>query len=231
MAIAPAQRAAAGCRRPIATNATAAVCCSTAGAFVRLTVFVTPAAASAAGRFFSALGGEPRHKPARRFFPHAVPPLERKYRMSPLPRRKPSRSELPSGANLCEYCTAKCCHYFALPIDEPTTRRDFDYIRWYLLHPGATVFVEDGTWYLLVYSACKHLQTDHRCGIYESRPQICRDYKTTNCEYEDEWVYERYFETPEQVEEYVEVAHPRRGRDIRSPRPPLLPVLAVAGGD
>ena len=32
---------------------------------------------------------------------------------------KLSRSQVPAGANLCEHCTAKCCHYFALPIETP----------------------------------------------------------------------------------------------------------------
>src|SRR5687767_13161960 len=93
----------------------------------------------------------------------------------PPPRTKPRREELPKGAVLCEHCPAKCCRYFALPIDEPTELADFEYIRWFLLHDQATVFVEDGTWYLLVHTRCKHLQTDNRCGIYATRPQICRE--------------------------------------------------------
>jgi Fe-S-cluster containining protein len=142
-------------------------------------------------------------------------------------RTKPRREDLPPDANLCEHCTAKCCHYIALPIDKPTDRQEFDYIRWYLLHGRASVFVEDDTWYLMVHTVCKHLQPDHRCGIYTTRPQICRDYTTKNCEYEDDWVYEKYFETPEQVVEYAEVVlGPRRGESIRSPKPDLLPVLA-----
>ena len=61
-----------------------------------------------------------------------------------------------------------------------------------------------------------------------TRPQICRDYSTDNCEYEDDWVYEQYFETPEQVEEYMEaVLPPKRGQSIRSPQPGL-PVLRTA---
>ena len=111
------------------------------------------------------------------------------------------------------------------PIDTPTERQDFDYIRWYLLHEASSVFVDEGTWYLIVHSRCRHLQSDNRCGIYETRPQICRDYTTKDCEYDDDWVYEQYFETPEQVEEYMEVVLPRkRGENIRSPRPGL-PVL------
>ena len=146
--------------------------------------------------------------------------------MATAARRKPHREDLQAGESLCDHCSAKCCRYFALPIDEPTTRQDFDFIRWYLLHQGATVFTEEGSWYLLVYATCKHLQTDNRCGIYYTRPQICRDYSTDNCEYEDDWVYDRYFETPEQVEEYAEaVLPPLVKRQIRSPQPPLLPVL------
>jgi len=142
-------------------------------------------------------------------------------------KAKPRRSQLKPGESLCEYCTAKCCHYFALPIDTPTRRQDFDYIRWYLLHERATVFTEGETWYLLVYSTCRHLQADNRCGIYATRPQICREYSTDKCEYDDDWVYERYFETPEQVEEYAEVVMPRRrGQSIRSLEPSCLPILS-----
>jgi Fe-S-cluster containining protein len=141
-------------------------------------------------------------------------------------KRKPRREEIKPGEFLCDHCTAKCCRYFALPIEKPTTRQDFDYIRWYLLHEGATVFTEEGDWYLLVYATCRHLQDDNRCGIYTTRPQICRDYSTENCEYEDDWVYDRYFEMPEQVEEYAEAVLPPTVRgQIRSPRPALLPVL------
>ncbi len=121
--------------------------------------------------------------------------------MPPRPKR---RSDYPPGENLCEHCTAKCCHYFALAIDTPKTADDYDYLRWYLLHESATIFVEGKTWYLLVHTTCKHLRDDHRCGIYETRPKICRTYTTAECEFEDDWVYEKYFETAEQIAEYAE---------------------------
>ena len=70
--------------------------------------------------------------------------------------RKPLRDEVPAGDCLCDYCTAKCCRYFALPIDEPTEPKDFDFIRWYLLHDRATVFVEDDT---LVFTCTHQVQT------------------------------------------------------------------------
>jgi Fe-S-cluster containining protein len=140
--------------------------------------------------------------------------------------RRPEKSEVPNVADLCEYCTAKCCRYFALPIEEPTEQQDFDFIRWYLLHEHATVFVDEGEWYLLVHTTCKHLQSDFRCGIYHTRPQICRDYSTTNCEYDNDTVYDRYFETPEQMAEYMEAMMVNTSSStIRSAQPDLLPML------
>lgn len=144
---------------------------------------------------------------------------------SDLPRRQ-RRADVPKGDCLCDHCEAKCCRYFALPIDAPESRRDYDFIRWYLLHDRASVFIEDGTWYLLVHTTCKHLQEDNRCGIYETRPQICREYSTDNCEFDDDWVYEQYFETPEQIAEYTEAMFDWDDpHGIRSPKPQGLPVV------
>ena len=137
------------------------------------------------------------------------------------------REDLAAGDVLCNHCEAKCCRYFALPIDDPTTLQDWEFVRWYLLHGGATVFKEEANWYLLVHTECKHLQADNRCGIYENRPLICREYTTENCEYDDDWLYDQYLETAEQVADYAEVVLPRKkGQSIRSPKPALLPVLA-----
>ena len=135
-------------------------------------------------------------------------------------KKKPAREDIGPDEILCSYCRAKCCGYFALPIDTPEDWDDFEFIRWYLLHERATIFTEDDCWYLLVHNGCKRLRDDKLCGIYETRPEICRDYTTKNCEYEDAWVYDHYWETPEQVEEYAEaVLGPRKGHGRRSPKP------------
>lgn len=141
-------------------------------------------------------------------------------------RKKPHRSELKPGELLCDHCPAKCCRYFALPIERPRTMSDFEFIRWYLLHEQATVFVEDDTWYLLVHTKCKHLLANNRCGIYDTRPQICRDYSTEECEYDDEWTYDQYFETPEQIFEYCEALFGiPDGPEFRTPKPNPLKIL------
>ena len=142
----------------------------------------------------------------------------------PLPT-KPRRKQVPKDECLCDYCTAKCCRYFALPFDAPEERKDYDFIRWFLLHERATVFKEGEDWYILVHTTCRHLQPDNRCGIYETRPQICRDYTTKDCEYEDDWTYEFYLERAEQVSEYMEAVLQEEGQSIRSAKPPLMPIL------
>lgn len=136
--------------------------------------------------------------------------------------QKLRREDVPKGANLCEYCTAKCCRYIALPIDTPDDRKEFDNLRWYLMHGlgSINVFVEDDQWYLMIHEDCRHLLPDGRCGTYETRPQICRDYTTDECEYDDDWTYEQIFETPEQVHEYAEIA---LGKTLIPPRG--LPIL------
>ena len=140
--------------------------------------------------------------------------------------QKMTREALPSGKCLCDYCSAKCCRYFALSIDRPSELKDFDFMRWYLLHDRATMFVDDENWYLLVHTTCKHLQSDNRCGIYHTRPEICREYSTDNCEFDDDTTYDKYFETAEQVVEYVEATLGASDwNNLRTPEPPLLPIL------
>jgi Fe-S-cluster containining protein len=135
------------------------------------------------------------------------------------------REDLPPGQSLCDHCTAKCCRYYALQIDTPDCRENMDYLKWYMIHGETSIFTEDGDWYLLVHATCRHLLADHRCGIYETRPQICREYSTEDCEFDDHYVYDQYFETPEQIDEFTDAMWPADRRDLRSQRPPLLPIL------
>ena len=93
-----------------------------------------------------------------------------------------------------------------------------------MMHGRTSVFVDEGTWYLMVHADCQHLQEDHRCGIYHERPQICRSYSTANCEYDNDGCYDKLFETPEQIWEYAEAVLPPRRRKRANQRVEL-PVL------
>jgi Fe-S-cluster containining protein len=142
--------------------------------------------------------------------------------------KKPSRAELKPGQCLCDFCTGKCCRYFSLPIDTPHTWDDFDSIRWYLAHGQTLVYVVEQQWYLLVKTQCQYLSSDNRCRIYFNRPKICREYKTDDCEYDDEWAFNKAFETPEQIWEYAEALLPPRRRRVGRAGSGL-PILAGLG--
>lgn len=135
------------------------------------------------------------------------------------PPVKPKREEVPKDRVLCEYCTAKCCKYFALPLDTPADWDDFDSMRWFLMHQDVTIFVDGKQWYIMMLRPCQHLQADNRCGIYDTRPKICRDYHTDDCEYEDAYTYDQVFENDSQILEYAEAI---LGRD---PFPTSLKVV------
>ncbi len=107
----------------------------------------------------------------------------------------------------CEECSGLCCRYFALPIETPEDKGDYDDIRWYLCHKDITVFVEDGDWYLNVKNKCRHLSgKDHRCLIYDKRPRICRGYRHGTCDYvEGEYDYELHFTNDKQMAEYIKI--------------------------
>ena len=104
----------------------------------------------------------------------------------------------------CGVCRGQCCRYFGLPIETPETPGDFDDVRWYLLHVGTEVYVEDADWYVNIKNKCKHLQPDSSCGIYSSRPRICRKYSMNECEAtSDEYAHEHHFYNAEQLEAYA----------------------------
>jgi Fe-S-cluster containining protein len=134
------------------------------------------------------------------------------------------RQDIPPGDCLCDHCTGKCCRYFSLPIETPTTWDDYDSIRWYLAHGQTVVYVDKGIWYLLVMTKCQYLDARNRCGIYHDRPKICRDYTTDDCEYDEDWTFTKVFESPEQIWEYAEAVLPPRRR-------PRAKAKAGAGAD
>lgn len=133
------------------------------------------------------------------------------------------RDQVAADSCLCDHCIGKCCRYFSLPIETPTEWDDFDSIRWYLAHGKTLVYVEKGTWFLVVMSKCKYLMDDMRCKIYLNRPRICKEYTTDECEYDSDWGFQKVFETAEQIWEYAEaLLPPRRRKALKSAGLPIL---------
>jgi hypothetical protein len=96
--------------------------------------------------------------------------------------------------NPCDGCDL-CCRHIAVEIDKPENKKEFDQIRWFLLHEDIWVFIDnDDSWNLQVNRPCTKLvlskgqaeggrrKADYICGDYEKRPQICRDYSAKGCE-------------------------------------------------
>lgn len=115
------------------------------------------------------------------------------------------------GSILCEHCAAACCRYLAIQIDAPEGKRDYDDIRWYLMHEGISIFVEededDGeeAWYIQIQTVCKNLGLNNLCQVYENRPEICADYKAGDCDYAcGDHDYKLFFTHHKQLEDHYE---------------------------
>ncbi len=122
------------------------------------------------------------------------------------------------GSILCEHCTGACCRYVAVPIDKPRTARDYDDIRWYVMHESILVFVEEGDWYIQFGSKCENLGPDSLCMVYEKRPEICREYEPEGCDYSVGCHgHDLYFTHASQVEKYYEE---RTGKRLGAPKAP-----------
>jgi Fe-S-cluster containining protein len=108
----------------------------------------------------------------------------------------------------CVTCNAQCCRHVALSIDKPTTKRDYDHIRWYLNHEHVTVFIDhDHNWFLQFISDCKKLNHDNQCTIYDTRPKICREYPGRNelCEGEtNDLPHSQFFSSQTEFEEWLD---------------------------
>lgn len=105
----------------------------------------------------------------------------------------------------CRECVAKCCRYFALELDKPRSRDDFEKIRWYLAHKNVTIFVDKRKWFLDVDNECRYLGKDHRCMIYEKRPQVCREHSPYDCERDtSDFDHDHIFRKLEELDEYIE---------------------------
>lgn len=118
---------------------------------------------------------------------------------------------MPNTSSLCDQCVALCCRYFAFEISKPKTRRDYEDMRWYLLHEDCIIFVEEGDWFIQINRKCRELRPDNRCGIYETRPTICREYTTDGCDYHgEEYDYEHLFTEPDQIMEHYKEQQARK---------------------
>jgi len=114
----------------------------------------------------------------------------------------------------CQRC-ATCCKHVALEIDRPTTKREYDNIRWYLLHKDVSVFIDhERNWYVEFKTPCLELTDENRCSNYNDRPRICRDHGAEDFECEirgEDDPHVHLFTTAREFEDFLD----RRGVDWR----------------
>ena len=65
------------------------------------------------------------------------------------------------------------------------SKDDFMHLLWQVSHENVETYKDDDGWFLLIRGKCEHLQPNGGCGIYEVRPQVCRDYSNDWCEFDE----------------------------------------------
>jgi Fe-S-cluster containining protein len=103
----------------------------------------------------------------------------------------------------CLDCGGKCCKSIAIQIDTPKSVDDYQDLKWYLYHPGLSVYLDsDKEWLVEIPIRCRHLDKKGKCRIYSRRPPICKDFDTKTCEENKGEVLVK-LKTPEDVDRHV----------------------------
>jgi hypothetical protein len=98
---------------------------------------------------------------------------------------KPAGKVKITPENKCSFCKGStCCTYLTQQIDAPRSMEDYDLLLWQVSHANTQVYKDSDGWFLLINNRCLHLEPGGRCGIYETRPQICRDHSNDGCEFD-----------------------------------------------
>jgi len=105
----------------------------------------------------------------------------------------------------CSSCKKSiCCNSINQPIPKPKTLEDFDHLLWQISHENINIFKDADGWFMHIYTNCSHLQPGGVCGIYDTRPWVCREYDNDFCELDESIpeASELFFETHKQFEKY-----------------------------
>jgi Fe-S-cluster containining protein len=110
-----------------------------------------------------------------------------------------------TAENKCGFCKSSlCCTYITQEVDAPKSIYDFDTWLWMLHHQDVQFYKEGKSWNLKILNRCNNLQPDGRCGIYETRPMICREHENDFCEFDatTEEDADVFFGSPADLEKY-----------------------------
>ncbi|MFQ5672229.1 MAG: YkgJ family cysteine cluster protein [Nitrospinales bacterium] len=118
---------------------------------------------------------------------------------------KTNHKDKGNDSGQCAKCLpAICCNYFAFEIDEPETRKDFESLLWQIAHQKVSFYIYRKKWHIMIHTRCNFLTMDNQCAIYESRPYICREHSTENCEYTgDDYGFSEHFKSYDDLLAYI----------------------------
>lgn len=106
-------------------------------------------------------------------------------------------------SEICVKCSG-CCRYVSVEIAKPKTKALIDTYVYYILHKNVQIYIDnDKNWNILFITSCSKLGDDGRCGIYLTRPQICRDYSAKACSRTGQ-DHTHLFKTPDAFLQYIE---------------------------
>jgi Fe-S-cluster containining protein len=103
----------------------------------------------------------------------------------------------------CASCPALCCEGLTIDIKKPRDKEDVEILAWKLQYEHIGVYILNKRWHLFIEGRCGYLDDNNLCIRYKSRPDTCRRHNPPDCERYIDW-YDTFFETPEELEEYME---------------------------
>ena len=115
----------------------------------------------------------------------------------------------------CFKCKGYCCRYVTVDIPIPRDPSDFDEIRWFVLHKNVIVYKpeDEDIWRIEFRTPCEYLdETKYLCKKYNSRPDVCKEYITDECNMHEEMTSagcDIYLENEEDLKKYLQKHEPK----------------------
>jgi len=110
--------------------------------------------------------------------------------------------EYMTESEICVKCHG-CCSYVTADIEKPDTAMRREEYKWYLHHRNTEIYIDnEGSWQLLFKTPCNELDENGFCLVYETRPQICRDYSAEYCSRTGK-DHTHLFKTPDEMTAYL----------------------------
>jgi len=126
-----------------------------------------------------------------------------------MPKKKPDTIKTieVSSDNKCDLCTSSlCCTYVTEELLTPRSKSDFNHLLWQVSHDNVEIYKDEDSWTLMFKTMCSNLEIDGRCGIYDIRPDICKEYTNDYCEYDEppENSWQLHFTCHSELYKYVQ---------------------------